>query len=309
MLETTPAIGARLAPWSSAIEEAIPDEVVDWVPDPLSRGFTNERRFRWTVVVGALLLASAAAFGWLRLLAIPAEISESVLEDYTIALQDLSVAAAHMDEALVLAFDPALGTAGAATGPVLAADNAASLALGTATAPLPATPPLLPGNDVEMLQPVRQRVRLAADLATDLTARLGGVVAYRLAWERAFAMPRLPAEGDGRALADLDGALTLAVAETTTAVSAMPDLALMSTHRDAATDLVESLPAWQVNYLTALHLGETEAADAYISSLRGSLEELNGTYAVALESARAELVSSLAQLRSTIDVTRVAVGG
>ncbi len=262
----------------TAVEE-VDHGPTDWSrPDRLGR---FALRHRWGLIALAVIAALAA---WLLLVAAPGyghRLAQSVGGGYHTALDDLDHAIPEARSALQTLTDPAAdGQRLSASIESLAGFAAAAEGLAAvAHEPLPATPPLVPRNDLDALEPMRTEMDLVAAQAGELVARLNGLLGYRLLFEGAFALPTLPSAADADAVDGLSAQLAAALAASVESVVSLPNDPLLDAHRNQAGALLETLEAWRTDYLSALRNGDpgeakrlAELAESSIAEVRAALD-------------------------------------
>ena len=295
MLETTPATVARpLAPGQAA--EPIPDLDFDWRPHPLDRTVTSHRTYRWSIVVGAVVIGVGILVGARLLLAMPAHKASVRHDEYVAVTAAFAAALDRLDGAATV------------TDPLAAADFAeASESLRTtAEEPLPWVLPLVPlGPD---LPPVRSKMLEVSDTAATLSDEITQAAAYRQASDEIFALPLLPTEVPAelidpaaRALADMQAASEAAVAGLDTDPA-------YENYRSRVADALAALPDWINRYLIALRRADTATATTLLVDAQAQRTLIQSELDTVFSRVDADADAAIAMLRAGVEAVRVLAG-
>ncbi len=171
----------------------------------------------------------------------------------------------------------------------------------TASAPLPATPPLVSRDRLDDLTPLRQDMASTAERGIAIERRLGDALTYRLVFARAFPVPALPPTATPDEASALGVELGLSLASTLDALSQLPTDPFFDAHRDRADQLAARYAEWQVEYLTALREGNRETSTGLIAELESSLADLRSRLALPLRTVDAWALDEIDRLESALD--------
>jgi hypothetical protein len=264
MLETAPATRARRFDGASTADVLPADLGADWEPMPLARAIRSERRFRWTVLITALLTAAsayAAVVYGLQFLEDHtlqrAAVYRMVATDAVAALDAAETAAAAITDA---GAPPSAVTA--AVGPMLRLENVAARLGEAASTWLLEIPDPVPTPRIDDLRASRERLRRLSTSIETMTARLRLVADYRLGAAAILELPDLPSPDDPISASVAQDALGIMLADAITALGDLPDDPALAAHRDSVADLLAWIGEWQGRYIGVLQAGDLAGAIA-----------------------------------------------
>lgn len=250
-----------------------PDEdIVGWTPEDVDESliFSGVRK-RKLVAIGALAVV-ALLVGWRTLTWDSTQAAASIA-----AVSDASTELVSQLGALDTPIaDIADGTMddplGASTS--LARLDDAARQLFTVAGEMP--------TDTE-LAPAREQAISQAAGSLELATALSESIAYASAVELVTRPLELPTETDIDGLGVVTETVTSWVGDFTSGVNSLPENELTDTHRDALTDLANSLGEWQAAYLDALRARDPVRAGEHITELQTQMtfvrESWDGTAA------------------------------
>ena len=280
-----------------------------WKPDELSRKLRSGRNIRWTVVVALALVAIGVSAAILWLPTIGERRAAATATTYREALVDLRNVLPESQLALAAVTDPATSPDGvAAVVPITADLEARAHRVSVVGAiPLPSTPPLVPRAPLDLLQPVRARMGTIGPAGEEVARRLGHGFVYRTTIPLILATPDLPTTGDDTVVADLSVALASVLADSVGLVDDLPDSPAFSEMKTLIQQSVTWFSTWQVEYLEALRVGDSEAAAELVDELDTRRAELRLALFEALAQLRVEVDAAILALAGEIDVALVMI--
>jgi len=300
MLETTPAkvAGPNAA---STVDELIPDEDLDWVPLDLPRAVRSRRTYRIPVILIAVVVAAGAYFAAQFALRLTLAHADEQREAYAEVLQTAIDAIPGLQAAASAVTDHAAGDSFGSHLPTLV--RLEGLSLDIQAAADHSAPPLisrLPTQDLELLEPIRDRMDAIADLMTTIGGVLTDVATYRRALDEMFLLPGLPGTSDGPSVEVFSDRLSQMTAATVEAAALLPDEEMFSEHRSQVEALIEWLPGWQTAYLDALRDDDIEQADGLRDEATVRIEQVRSGLIGPLEVAATWATGTISQL--TLDI-------
>ncbi|HZJ48549.1 MAG TPA: hypothetical protein VFD97_05885, partial [Acidimicrobiia bacterium] len=277
--------------------------------DDVSPGLGRHGWGRW--VVAALLVLVVIAVGSAIVL-LPRSVqneADLLAADYRGSLTDLRNELPPSQVALGTLTDPSTSPeAVSASVPGIGDLNTrATVVVGQATAPLTSTPPLVPRNALEALEPTRTTMLILGAEAEDISGRLATTFTYRSTVPALFATPDLPTEADARTVDSLSVALAESLADTARLVADLPPDPTFAATRDLATQASARYATWQLEYLDALRNGDSDRAGALIAELDGVREAITRELVLALGTVRAEVDPRIVVLASETESAITAV--
>ena len=283
--------------------------LADWQPDDVSPGLGRHGWGRW--VVAALLVLVVIAVGSAIVL-LPRSVqneADLLAADYRGSLTDLRNELPPSQVALGTLTDPSTSPeAVSASVPAIGDLNTrATVVVGQATAPLTSTPPLVPRNALEALEPTRTTMLILGAEAEDISGRLATTFTYRSTVPALFATPDLPTEADAGTVDSLSVALAESLADTARLVADLPPDPTFAATRDLATQASARYATWQLEYLDALRNGDSDRAGALIAELDGVREAIARELVLALGTVRAEVDPRIVVLASETESAITAV--
>ena len=252
--------------------------LVDWKPASTSKRL-HRRNFRWTIVLGTIVvLVAGAAFAYWA--------NQRPLEQATVAraaviadATDLSAALEGVAEVVSLLAAPHIDSINYSTA-LYASDEAARG---------------LFASSADLAQPSALDRAMAADaagLALDVSRITGNAMAYRLALEPALTLPVFetdPGLIDLVAATEEFGAWWAYFDEIVAALpqGVVPDVTASS------TALLAELENWQAGYVGAIRIEDAAAAAAVLAGLQAELNEIRADLLVSSEALSAEVSARL----------------
>lgn len=235
----------------------------------MARAFQRRRTYRWTMITFALLLGALGAIGVLAAARAPAQAADARLDAFRSLGEELRTELDHADRSLDHGMMPE--RARAARLAVLA-DELTELS----SQPDPWPVVVDTGHGLDR---IHDQGFAAAAAVYDAAARLTAIQRYTAGATQLAELPALPSAATGPEVAEIDAALTVALATAGARVAALPDVPAMQPHRTAAFDTLGRLAEWREPYLEALRNGLPDAADrvaeaeAWIADLEAILVE------------------------------------
>ena len=274
----------------------------------LSDGFHDQlalhssRRVRWSLVVSLALLAVIIAATVQVVRSLPGREAEVREVQYAEAARRLSEALVPIEQSLgtegLLSGSGLLSTLG---GQINVLDGAARAAGTLASEQLPRAPIVGSRLPVDELRLPKRLLESASIQALEVGQRIDDAMNYSLSLSTAFQIPDLPAEAS---LTEVDGIaeqLSVSIAKTSRALTALPDNPFFGTFRQQASDTVIMVEGAQADYIAALHDGDTDKAADASAVIYASITTLQEGLHVPLGQVRTWALGQIIQLRSTVD--------
>lgn len=268
------------------------DPLAGWAPTDLSRKASSRRTIRLPIVFIAVILGLGAAFAlwWLpqaseQRAAVHGDLMENSIAGLYEDLAGLQNALATVTEPA--SDTPELGTTGLSLSSV--ADSAARL-LDVANAPVPQPLPLSPREPFDDLEAFRTGLEPLAAEATAIRSEVADIGEYRLALAKVLVLGELPLTADSSIINAQTAALAKILADSVAALNSMPTDGPFAGHRELVDAEISAFAQWQTDYLAALRAGDAGTAGELVEQLRLARDGLD-----------AELIGTLAELRSDID--------
>lgn len=286
--------------WGSDSDQ---DELATWSPRQLSRLVERRRNVRWPMVAGGVLLVAVVVGVALWLPGTSARRAAEVANRYEMAYITLYEDLAPGQQVLATLTEPGSTAADFADAPAVIAHmhDGADDALELVTDPLPTAYPLAPATPITQLGPQRDSLSVQATAAEAIAGRLGDLLDYRTAADRLFAIGDLPTDRSGVDLNEMTERLATASADSAIALEQLPDDVAFAEHKEAAREAVTRLSAWQVDYLEALRVGDTAAAEVLVAEWESMSDQLVTLFVAALAQARTEIDADIIELAAGID--------
>jgi hypothetical protein len=294
MLQTTPArVAAPIAP---ACDEELPDEDLAWVPGDLPRAVRSRRTYRIPVI----LLAAAAAVGLYAgaglILQLPVAYAEDARASYRSALTATLEVVPEFREAAAGLVSGTVGPPAAGETALVRMEGLAADLRGIAERPDPLIVPGLLSEDLERLDPIRDRIGSISERITAIGTLASDAALYRSTMDEMFVFPDLPGPEEGPSVEVVSDRLSEMTAATVEAAALLPDSEVFADHRAGVADLVAWLPDWHGLYVEALRdddlqgaAGLRAEAEARSSALRDALDGMLTDAAVWIDRAITDL--------------------
>lgn len=289
------------------VAEPSGDPLGNWQPDDVSHGLGRHGFGRW--VAAAVVLAILAAVGAAAYF-LPRQVQEEadgLAAGYRESLTALRNELPNSQVALQNLTDPdsspeAVSSAVPAIGDLNAR---ATIVVGLATAPLPATPPFVPRTPLEALEPTRRSMLIIGTEAEGISGRLATAFTYRSTVPLLFATSDLPAQAESAEVDALSVALAESLADTARLIADLPPDPTFAATRELATSASQRYATWQLEYLDALRESDTVRTTGLIGELDAARDAIQDSLEVALGEVRAEvdpkIVSLAAEAETVID--------
>ena len=310
---TTVSAGAATAEVAGALlAEPTPNgEFVPLAPGAFTAAATADgprRRPVWWIS-GLLLLVLVGALGvGIYLLPKASDQDATVLaSQHRSAMVDMRNELPRTQQALADLTDPAASPDAVSAVPeaIAALSSVSGGAIAVATAPMPATLPLVPRDGFDSLEPTRDTMTVLGATGRNVAGRIGIGFTYRTSIEALFGIDGLPIDAPDDAITDLSLALAEDLAETGRLIADLPQDARFVAVAEAATVASQRYPTWQLEYLDALRQGDREQAGALVAELAAALGTVDSRLHTALGDLRTELdgliVILAAELEAAID--------
>ncbi len=286
--------------WGSGSDQ---DELATWSPRQLSRLVVRRRDVRWPMVAGGVLLVALVVGAALWLPGTSARRASAVANRYEMAYVTLYEDLAPGQQVLATLTEPASTVAdfADASAVITQMHDGADDALALVTDPLPTAYPLAPATPLSQLGPQRDSLSVQATAAEAIAGRLGDLLDYRIATARLFATGDLPTDRTGVGLNQLTERLAVAAADSAIALEQLPEDVAFAEHNEAAREAVTRLSTWQADYLEALRVGDTAAAEVLVAEWDSTSDQLDALFVAALARARTEIDADIIELAAGID--------
>lgn len=261
------------------------------------------RSFRWSVVVGAvLLLATALALIQIGT-GLPARYMSEAKDSYRTSLGTTRAAVPATRDLLGSLTDPAtpLETLSDIAVDLSRLDTAARELFAAASASLPATPPFVSRAELDALTPLRSDMAATAERALAIQRRLGDALTYRLVFARAFQLPDLPTAATTDEASTLGVELGLSLAATLDALAQLPTDPFFDAHRQRTEQVATRYAEWQIEYQTALREADVDGAAALARELEGAVQDVQDHLALPLRTIDAWGTDELGRLEVALD--------
>ena len=278
-------------------------DIATWSPSELSRLVQRKRNFRWSMVGAALLLVAALAAFALWLPGTSERRAAEVGTRYEMMYLTLYEDLAPSQQVLATVTDPFVDIAdfGQPSAVVTEMRSNAGDALVLATTRIPSPYPLAPSAPLTRLNPHRDSLSVHATSSEAIARRLGDLLDYHAISERLFAIEELPSDGAGVNLNELSERLAAVAAESTTALDELPEDAAFAEHKAATRAVVTRFSEWQVDYVEALRVDDTAAAEVLVTEWSAMTDELDALFVGALARIRTELDAEIIELATGIN--------
>lgn len=307
MLETAPARVA--APMGRpVVDEPIPDESVGWKPLDLPRAVRSRRTYRIPVIVLALLAAAALYYAGQYALRLPVAHAEEQRDTYASILQTAADAIPGLQSAAAAITDPTLEDYGSHLALLVRVEGISAELAAAADRRLPLTLPGLPSQDLEMLEPIRDRMDSVAEGIALIGGVLNDVATYRRSLDGMFLLPELPGPAEGPSVDEFSDRLAHMTAATVGAASLLPDGELFGDHRSQVEALLMWLPEWQADYLETLREGNLGQADRLRDEAVERVERLRTELTGPLHTAADWTAAAIDQLAADIQSALILTG-
>lgn len=286
--------------WSSESDQG---EVAAWSPRQLSRLVEHRRNVRWPMVIGAVLLVALVVGVALWLPGTSGRRAAEVANRYEMAYITLYEDLAPGQQVLATLTEPASTVEDFtdASAVITQMHDGADDALELVTDPLPAAYPLAPSTPITQLGAQRDSLSVQATAAEAIAGRLDDLLDYRIAAARLFAVGNLPTDGSGGDLNELTERLATASADSASALEQLPEDVAFAEHKEFAREAVTRFATWQVDYLEALRVGDTAAAEVLVAEWESISDQLVTLFVAALAQARTEIDADIIELATGID--------
>ena len=269
----------------------------------------SPRRIRWSMVVSYTLLAVLMVATVKVISDLPGREAEARQVQYAEATRQLSDALVPIEQSLGaggLLSDSGLSTL---TSQISRLDGAARASSTLAFEQLPRAPIIGSRLPVDELVVPKQLLESASLQAIGVGERIDDAMSYSLALSTAFSIPALPAEASPTEVDRIAEQLSFSIAETSLALTGLPDDPFFGTFRQQAFDAVSTLEAMQGDYVTALHEGDTAAAAEAGIAIQESITVARDRIRSPLEQVQAWALVQIGEIRTTISDIESAVAG
>ncbi len=307
---TTVSAGAASAAVAGAfLAEPTPNgELVPLARPAATAGAGPRRRWAWWIT-GLLLVVLVGALGvGIYFLPRASDQDAAVLaSQHRGAMVEMRNELPNTQQALADLTDPAASPEAVSAVPeaIAALSSVSGKTIAVATAPMPATLPLVPRDGFDSLEPTRETMTILGATGRDVAGRIGIGFTYRTSIGALFGIDGLPIDAPDDAITDLSLALAEDLAETGRLIADLPQDARFVAVAEAATVASQRYPTWQLEYLDALRQGDREQAGALVAELAGALGTVDSRLHTALGDLRTELdgliVTLAAELEAAID--------
>jgi hypothetical protein len=235
------------------------------------------RTFRWSIIIGAVLVLAIAVAALQIGVQMPARIADEAVAAYRAALTGGRDVVPAAEEVMAAITNPEVTTEGLSDAAVTLSElDTASRALFTvASEPLSSTPPLVSREELDALTPIRTDMANASQDGLAIERRLGDALTYRLVFAKTFKIPELPSTASPDEISKLGIELGLGLAATLDALQALPNDPAFERHRLAAQALAERFAAWQVEYLSALRTSDVTTAINLGEELENAIDDIH----------------------------------
>ena len=236
----------------------------------------DDRTFRWSVIIGAVLVL-AIAIALLQIgVRLPARVADEAIDTYRAAITEAQTVLPVAQDVMLAITDPAVTVEGLSDAAVtLSSLDTASRSLFTvASEPLSSTPPLVSRADLDALTPLRTDMANASQEGLAIEHRLGDALTYRLVFQKAFQIPDLPVTASPDEISALGVELGLELAATLDALAALPNDPAFESHRAQAERLSNRYAEWQIDYLTALRAVDLTRATTLVEELETAVGQI-----------------------------------
>ena len=207
--DTAGDTGALVTRLWAATETFTPS--ADWKPESFDALAASTRTFRWPIIIASLvvLFGGLSVIRWAS--AMPEQAAASASATYVEAATALTANLPEARSTVDIVTDSAATTAQLSDAAVsLSKLDANSRTLfEVAAEPLPSMLPLVSRSSLEALTPTRRSMATASEIGLTLERRLGDALSYRLAFAKAFRLPRLVTSASSDEISALGVALGL----------------------------------------------------------------------------------------------------
>lgn len=282
--------------------ERAADPFDGWVPDELSHTVDDERRFRWSTILGLAVVLALLVVGGVWLVGSSDGRAAARADDYRRVLIDLRADLPDAQSVLAQVTEPAAdATQFADLIPTVADLRAdAESALDVAAEPLPTAWPLASSKPFEVLEPVRQTTSQQATTAQAIARRLGEVLDYRSLFARFLDTGDLPSRPETD-LSELNLRLAAAAADSASILNELPADAALAPHAQLARNALERFTTWQVDYVDALRTDSTDEVAVLLDELAAIKARLDEELIAAVALIRSEVDASIIDLAAALD--------
>lgn len=235
------------------------------------------RTFRWSIIIGAVLVLAIAVAALQIGVRMPARIADEAIASYQAALTDAQEVIPSAEQVMLAITDPAVTTEGLSDAAVTLSelDTTSRALFSIASEPLSSTPPLVSRDELDVLTPIRSSMANASQDGLAIERRLGDALTYRLVFAKTFSLPELPAIASPDGISALGVELGLGLAATLDALQALPNDPAFERHRLEAQSLAEEFATWQVQYLSALREADLATATSLAEELQTAVDEIH----------------------------------
>jgi hypothetical protein len=280
-----------------------------WQPDDVSPRLSRHGWGRWVL---AFLLVAIVAAGTAAFILLPRSVQQQadvLAVDYRESLTALRNELPRSQEALGTLTDPRSSQdAVSASVPSIGDLNTrASVVIGQATTALPSTPPLVPRDALETLEPTRTTMLILGAEAEGISGRLATTFTYRSTIPGLFRTPDLPTEADSSTVDGLSVSLAESLADTARLVAELPPDPTFDATRDLAAKASQRYATWQLEYLDALREGDVERAAALVEELGRARDAIVRELEIALATVRSEVDPHIVTLAGDVEAAVTAV--
>ena len=294
--------------WDATEHHPIVMDAINVATEELPARLTDSRRFRRSVLVGAVVALLVAGWAIREISAQPEQAAIAREVQYSTAASQINEAVSPIERSIALVAAPGMGAShfSQLTGELDVLDGIARSAGGLATEPLPRAPIVGSSLPIDALILPKRLLEQASLQALNLAQRIGDAVSYRLTFANTFDLPPLPDQATLAEIGTIGGGLNVALAETEQMLEQLPDDAFFARHRQEAFDLIASLEVIQADI--ALRNDDAGQAAQIREAMLRSIVQLRDALDEPLAAAEAWAHTQIAQLRDVIAEIQDLVG-